>query len=59
MIRRQAEHLVLTSTRPEHEKESCKLHIDLDVLAYFPEDGLGWQERISAALRRAAGKSNG
>ncbi len=59
MIRHQTEHLVLTSMRPEHEKESFKLHIDLDVLAYFQEGGLGWHERISAALRRAAGKSNG
>lgn len=38
-------------------KELVSLRIDQDVLAYFQEDGPGWQDRINAALRKAAGKS--
>ena len=38
-------------------KESVTLRIDRDVLDFFQEDGPGWQERINAALRKAAGKS--
>jgi uncharacterized protein (DUF4415 family) len=37
-------------------KETVSLRIDRDVLDYFQEDGPGWQERINAALRKAAGK---
>ena len=37
-------------------KEMVSLRIDRDVLDFFQEDGLGWQERINAALRKAAGK---
>jgi uncharacterized protein (DUF4415 family) len=37
-------------------KELVSLRIDRDVLDYFQEDGPGWQERINAALRKAAGK---
>ena len=37
-------------------KEMVSLRIDRDVLDYFQEDGPGWQERINAALRKAAGK---
>ena len=37
-------------------KEMVSLRIDCDVLEYFREDGPGWQERINAALRKAAGK---
>ncbi len=37
-------------------KESVTLRIDSDVLAFFQEDGPGWQDRINAALRKAAGK---
>ena len=36
-------------------RESVTLRIDNDVLAYFQEDGPGWQDRINKALRRAAG----
>jgi uncharacterized protein (DUF4415 family) len=32
------------------------LRIDRDVLDHFQADGPGWQERINAALRTAAGK---
>ncbi|MGO4525992.1 BrnA antitoxin family protein [Microvirga sp. 2MCAF35] len=39
-------------------KETITLRIDQDVLAYFQGDGPGWQERINAALRKAAGKSD-
>lgn len=37
-------------------KELVSLRIDADVLAFFQEDGPGWQDRINAALRKAAGK---
>lgn len=36
-------------------KELVSLRIDQDVLAHFQNDGPGWQDRINAALRRAAG----
>lgn len=39
-------------------KESVTLRIDQDVLAFFQQDGPGWQDRINAALRKAAGKSD-
>jgi uncharacterized protein (DUF4415 family) len=38
-------------------KEMVSLRIDRDVLDVFQEDGPGWQDRINAALRRAAGLS--
>jgi uncharacterized protein (DUF4415 family) len=37
-------------------KELVSLRIDRDILDYFQEGGAGWQERINAALRKAAGK---
>ncbi len=37
-------------------KEMVSLRIDRDVLDFFQEDGPGWQERINATLRKAAGK---
>ena len=37
-------------------KEMVSLRIDRDVLDFFQEDGSGWQERINAALRKAARK---
>jgi uncharacterized protein (DUF4415 family) len=37
-------------------KEIVSLRIDRDVLDFFQEEGPGWQERINAALRKAAGK---
>lgn len=36
-------------------KEQVTLRIDQDVLERFREDGPGWQDRINAALRKAAG----
>jgi uncharacterized protein (DUF4415 family) len=38
-------------------KETVTLRLDQDVLEYFQAEGPGWQERINAALRKAAGKS--
>jgi uncharacterized protein (DUF4415 family) len=35
-------------------KQAIKLRLDPDVLAYFREQGPGWQTRINATLRRAA-----
>ena len=37
-------------------KEMVSLRINRDVLDHFQEEGPGWQERINAALRKAAGK---
>ena len=37
-------------------KEQVTLRIDQEVLEYFQQDGPGWQDRINAALRKAAGK---
>jgi uncharacterized protein (DUF4415 family) len=31
------------------------LRIDQDVLAHFQDEGPGWQDRLNAALRKAAG----
>jgi uncharacterized protein (DUF4415 family) len=36
-------------------KETVSLRLDQDVLAHFQGDGPGWQDRINAALRKAAG----
>ncbi len=41
---------------PPGVKEQITLRIDRDVLDFFQEDGPGWQERINAALRKAAGR---
>jgi len=41
---------------PPGVKETVSLRIDRDVLDYFQADGPGWQDRINAALRKAAGK---
>jgi uncharacterized protein (DUF4415 family) len=37
-------------------KEMVSLRVDRDVLDFFQGDGPGWQERINAVLRKAAGK---
>jgi uncharacterized protein (DUF4415 family) len=37
-------------------KEQVTLRLDREVLDFFQKDGPGWQERINAALRKAAGK---
>ncbi|NEW89415.1 hypothetical protein DU475_19405 [Rhodopseudomonas sp. WA056] len=36
-------------------KEMVSLRIDQAVLEHFQEGGPGWQDRINAALRKAAG----
>lgn len=38
-------------------KELVSIRIDQDVLEHFQEGGPGWQDRINAALRKAAGMS--
>jgi uncharacterized protein (DUF4415 family) len=43
---------------PPGVKEMVSLRIDRDVLDFFQEDGPGWQDRINAALRKAAGKAD-
>jgi uncharacterized protein (DUF4415 family) len=42
---------------PPGVKETVTLRIDRDVLDFFQAEGPGWQDRINAALRKAAGKS--
>jgi uncharacterized protein (DUF4415 family) len=37
-------------------REQVTLRLDRDVLDFFQQDGPGWQDRINAALRKAAGK---
>jgi uncharacterized protein (DUF4415 family) len=41
---------------PPGVKETVTLRIDRDVLEHFQQEGPGWQDRINAALRKAAGK---
>jgi uncharacterized protein (DUF4415 family) len=41
---------------PPGVRETVSLRIDRDVLDFFQEEGPGWQDRINAALRKAAGK---
>ena len=36
-------------------RELVSLRIDQDVLAHFQEQGTGWQEKVNAASRKAAG----
>ena len=36
-------------------RETVSLRLDRDVLEHFQADGPGWQDRINAALRKAAG----
>ena len=38
-------------------REQVTLRIDRDVLEHFQADGPGWQDRLNAALRNAAGLS--
>ena len=41
--------------RKEAPKEAVNIRLDPDVVAYFRAGGRGWQSRINAALRKAAG----
>ena len=45
-----------TAAALPHVKHTVTLRIDQDVLDFFQEGGPGWQDRINAALRKAAGK---
>lgn len=38
-------------------KETVSIAIDRDVLTHFQDAGVGWRERINAALRKASGLS--
>ncbi|ODT72065.1 MAG: hypothetical protein ABS75_06270 [Pelagibacterium sp. SCN 63-23] len=40
---------------PPMGKEMVSLRLDRAVLEHFQDDGPGWQDRINAALRTAAG----
>jgi uncharacterized protein (DUF4415 family) len=50
-----AEEPVAKAVTPPPGKEMVSLRLDRDVLEHFQDDGPGWQERINAALRTAAG----
>jgi uncharacterized protein (DUF4415 family) len=41
--------------RSEQTKRSVHLRLDRDVVEAFEADGRGWQTRMNAALRKAAG----
>jgi uncharacterized protein (DUF4415 family) len=43
------------SAEPPEGKDLVSLRLDRAVLAHFQDDGPGWQDRINAALRAAAG----
>jgi len=43
------------TTTPPGGKEMVTLRLDRAVLDHFQDEGPGWQERINAALRAAAG----
>lgn len=40
---------------PPEGREMVSLRLDRAVLEHFQDDGPGWQDRINAALRAAAG----
>jgi uncharacterized protein (DUF4415 family) len=44
----------LTSPALPGVKQTVSLRIDQDVVEYFQDAGPGWQERMNAALRKAA-----
>lgn len=46
----------VSAASPPNAREQISIRIDRDVLDYFQADGPGWQDRINAALRQAAGK---
>ena len=57
-IIRPATGTVMRAGRPpegEESKEQVSIRLDRDVLAYFREQGAGWQTRVNATLRKAAG----
>ncbi|WP_438750625.1 BrnA antitoxin family protein [Pararhizobium sp. O133] len=39
----------------ENPKERITIRVDSDVLTHFKANGPGWQTRVNAALRKAAG----
>jgi uncharacterized protein (DUF4415 family) len=53
----QAGKLIRRGGRPKKAapKEAVSIRLDADVVAHFREEGPGWQSRINAALRKAAG----
>lgn len=57
MFKKAPEPLAAPAPKPAvpHAKETVSLRIDRDVLEAFQEAGSGWQDRINAALRNAAG----
>jgi uncharacterized protein (DUF4415 family) len=56
---REGDRLVRPARRVELKaaapKEIVQLRLDPDVLVHFRATGRGWQSRINAALRKAAG----
>ena len=46
----------MKSRKAAAPKRAINIRLDPDVLAHFRATGRGWQSRINAALRKAAGK---
>ena len=44
------------ATALPHVNHRVTLRVDPDVLDFFPEEGPGWQDRMNAGWRKAAGK---
>lgn len=54
-VTRKAPEAAPTPTAIPGARESVSLRIDRAVLDHFQKDGPGWQDRINAALKAAAG----
>lgn len=52
---KKAEPVPIQKTAIPGVKEQISLRIDQDVLEHFQGGGPGWQDRMNAALRKAAG----
>ncbi len=54
---REGDRLIRPAGRPKSKspKQAVNIRLDADLLAYYRATGPGWQSRINAALRKAAG----
>lgn len=54
---REGDRVIRRGGRPRQAtvKQAVNLRLDPDVVAHFRAEGPGWQSRINAALRKAAG----
>lgn len=49
------DHVIRRGRPPGSKKTQVSLRVDTDVIAAFRAQGPGWQSRMNAALRKAAG----